>query len=329
MLIIDPDPQFRAGLEQELQAVEFVVGTAQTAEEAVIAFTAAVPDVVVLDLSLGAQALLLMRQLLVRSPHVIVVLVSGTPSLAAIVSALHQGAQRFLMKPIRAEQIVGELAAPKHELGMASLEAEGVDRFFAISPGLLAIQSFEGFFTMVNPAWERTLGYTATELCATPYLELVHPDDRLKATDEAHEICGGKAVFRFRNRYRCKDGSYRWLAWSATPSVEHKLIYAAARDVTAVVRMEEGLRASNELLKRSAVLREKHIAATSAEHQALVDLNATLVHDIKNPLSVIVANYDYILDAYDGSADCLAALQDSRDAGQRILKLLDNLVDRR
>lgn len=334
VLIVDGDPRFRAELEHEFEAVEFAVATAQTAEDAVSAFATAVPDLVVLDLSFGAQALQLMRRWLVQAPDVVVVLVSGSPSFTGIISALNEGAKRFFIKPIRATQIVSELAASKHELGMASLDAEGVDRFFAISPGLLAIQDFNGYFKMVNPAWEKTLGYTAAELCATPYLELVHPEDRLKATDEAHEICAGKPVFRFRNRYRCKDDSYRWLAWSATPSVEHRLIYASARDITAVVRMEQGLRAANDLLKRSALKREQDIAASSVEHEALVELDrskdeatSSIVHDIKNPLSVILANYDFILDTYEGPADCLAALQDSQSAGRRILRLLNDLVD--
>lgn len=141
-------------------------------------------------------------------------------------------------------------------------------------------------------------------------------------------------MFRFRNRYRRKDGTYRWLAWSATPSPEHRLIYASARDVTAVVRLEQGLRASNELLKQAALAREQDIHETARAHEHLVELDrfkdeitATLVHDLKNPLSVIVANYDYIVESYDGPADCLEALRDSQAAGQRILRLLSNLVD--
>jgi PAS domain S-box-containing protein len=334
VLIVDGDPTFLADLEAQFQAAQFTVATAPNAEEASTVFEAVVPNLVILDVSLGTQSVELLRRWIARTPDVVVVLVAGTPSLPTIVSALSEGARRFFIKPVRATEIVHELATSKHELGTASMDDEGVDRFFAISPGLLAIQGFDGYFKMVNPAWERTLGYTAAELCATPYIDLIHPDDREKATDEALEVSAGKSVFRFRNRYRCKDGSYRWLSWSATPSIEHRLIYGSARDVTAVVRMEQGLRASNAILKRAIAEREIHIAASSEKHRALVELDrfkdevtATLVHDLKNPLSVIVANYDYILEAYEGSADCLAALQDSKSAGQRILRLLNNLVD--
>src|SRR6185295_2067265 len=111
-----------------------------------------------------------------------------------------------------------------------ALDAAGVDRFFAISPGLLCVEGFDGYFKMLNPAWEETLGYSIEELCSKPSIDFVHPDDRAKATDEAFEVCGGRTVFRFKNRYCCKDGTYRWLAWASAPSPAHRLIYGSARD---------------------------------------------------------------------------------------------------
>jgi len=334
VLIVDADPTFCAALARDFEAREFTVATAGSAETANAQFAAARPHLVVLDLSLGAAVHALLRDWKRDAPEVVIVLVSGNPSFAPVVGALNEGARRFFGKPVTAEVLASELTHQTHTLGMAGLDPDGVDRFFAISPGLLALQGFDGFFKMVNPAWERTLGYTADELCAIPFAELLHPDDRVTATDEAIETTNRQTVFRFRNRYRCKDGSYRWLAWSATPSPEHRLIYASARDVTATVRMEQGLRASNDLLKRAVSMRDKDLRETMLKHETLVELDrfkdevtATLVHDLKNPLSVIVANYDYILETFDGSQDALEALQDSQQAGHRILRMLANLVD--
>ena len=87
--------------------------------------------------------------------------------------------------------------------------------------------TFVGLETLIGAVPERMSPEEA-------YDAAVHPEDREKATDEALEVKGTHTVFRFRNRYRCKDGSYRWLAWSATPSPKHRLIYASARDVTPV-----------------------------------------------------------------------------------------------
>jgi PAS domain S-box-containing protein len=117
------------------------------------------------------------------------------------------------------------------------------DLFFDISIDLLAVGTFDGYFTRLNPAWEEVLGYTFAELMAKPYLDFVHPDDRDSTVDAAQDIGTDKSVISFENRYRCKDGSYRWLLWNAIPNPERGLFYAIARDITdrkqAQVMLEE------------------------------------------------------------------------------------------
>ena len=335
VLVVDGDPAFGHSIAAEFAAHACTVESVGTAEEAVARVAAAPPDLVLLDPYLpNGAALTLIRRWKVERPTLVILLVSGNASLAVVVDALREGARDFFIKPVRARELLDELEerptaeagrrspllAANHQLCSASLKADGVDRFFAITPGLLSIAGFDGYFKMLNPAWEKMLGYTVDELCAKPYLDLIHPDDRVKATDEALEVRAGRSVFRFKDRYRCKDGTYRWLEWMAMPSPTHRLIYAAARDVTKNVRMEQGLRESNERLKIDN-------DALAQVGQFKDEVTAMIVHDLKSPLSVIVANYDYILEGFEGSADCLEALHDSRDAGRRMLRLLANLVD--
>jgi PAS domain S-box-containing protein len=349
VLVIAGDPSFAASLEPDFEAFGFEVQTVTTAEEATARLVAAPPDLVLLDLYLSHGATLdLLRVWKAQHPALKVVLTSQSASLTAVVGALKEGANCFFARPVSVAAILGELeeqpppqnhflsplVATNHRLGSAALRAEGVDRFFAISSGLLSVAGFDGYFKMLNPAWEKVLGYSIDELCATPYLDLVHPDDRDKATDEALELRGGQTVFHFRNRYRRKDGSYRWLSWIATPYAAQELIYASARDVTNIVRMEQGLRESNMRLKGEVANRDQQLRESSAKNDTLVELvrfkdevASMIVHDLKNPLSVVVANYDYLLEGFEGSADCLEALRDSRNAGQRMLRLLANLVD--
>jgi PAS domain S-box-containing protein len=109
---------------------------------------------------------------------------------------------------------------------------DDLDRIFNLSPDLAAVADFEGHFTRVNPAVENVLGYTPEEFLATPYAELVHPDDRERTEREAAAIAQGKRTLQFTNRYRHKDGSYRTLEWTSTPVVEDGLMYGVARDVT-------------------------------------------------------------------------------------------------
>lgn len=347
VLIVDSDPSFGRSLEEEFKTRAFDVETAATSDEAIAKVAAARPDLVVLDPYLP-DGVRLLRLWKAEAPGMVVILVSGSASLNVVVDALKEGARRFFTKPVSASALLDELeerqstrqpylsplVAADHNLGSAALNAEGVDRFFAISPGLMCVLGFDGYFKMLNPAWEKTLGYSVDELCSKPHLDLVHPEDREKATDEALEVREGHTVFHFRNRYRCKDGSYRWLAWSATPSPAHRLIYASARDVTNSVRMEHGLRESNRWLKGVVASGERLLRASNVKNDTLEELGrfkddvaAMIVHDLKNPLAVIISNYDYILDGFEGSADCLEALQDSQVAGRRMLRLLANLVD--
>jgi PAS domain S-box-containing protein len=347
VLVVAADPSFAASLEPEFKAFGFEVETVTTAEGATARVVAALPDLVLLDLYLSHGAALdLLRLWKSQHPRMKVVLTSQSASLSAVVGALKEGASCFFARPVNVGAILEELekspqnpylsplVETNHLLGSEALRAEGVDRFFAVSSGLLSVAGFDGYFKMLNPAWEKVLGYSIDELCAKPYLDLVHPDDRDKATDEALELRGGQTVFHFRNRYRCKDGAYRWLSWIATPSPAHGLIYASARDVTNIVRMEQGLRESNKRLKGEVANRDQQLRESSAKNQTLAELvrfkdevASMIVHDLKNPLSVVVANYDYLLDGFEGSADCLEALQDSRNAGQRMLRLLANLID--
>ena len=106
---------------------------------------------------------------------------------------------------------------------------------------MVCIAGFDGYFKVVNRAWERTLGFTEEELLARPYMELIHPDDREKTIAEAQKIAAGTETIFFQNRYQCKDGTYKWLSWSSAPAVEEGLIYAVARDITQQKRLNQRL----------------------------------------------------------------------------------------
>ena len=109
---------------------------------------------------------------------------------------------------------------------------EDRDRFFQLSHDMLAIIDKNGYFIQLNPAWTETLGYTLQELGAQPYIEFVHPDDQAASMVEAEFVAQGNSTIDFENRYRARDGSYRWISWSAAPFVEQKLLYCVARDIT-------------------------------------------------------------------------------------------------
>jgi PAS domain S-box-containing protein len=123
------------------------------------------------------------------------------------------------------------------------------DRFFNLTRDMLCIAGFDGYFKRVNSAWEESIGYSQRELLAKPFIEFVHPEDREKTIAETKRLELGKETINFENRYRCKNGTYRWLTWSARSLVREQIIFASARDLTERKQMEESLRQSEERIR--------------------------------------------------------------------------------
>jgi len=168
------------------------------------------------------------------------------------------GVMEFFSREIRQpdEALLAMLARVGAQIGqfMERLRVEEeLDRFFTLSLDMLCVAGFDGYFKRVNPAWTRVLGYTSEELLAQPYMEFVHPDDRNPTSDAASTLNVGGEVMAFENRYRAKDGSYRWLEWCSVPYPHERTIYGAARDVTerkeataTIARYSKDLKAARE-----------------------------------------------------------------------------------
>jgi PAS domain S-box-containing protein len=149
----------------------------------------------------------------------------------------------------RAQEALRSSEARLRELN-AGLERQISERLLArgrtwqISPELLGVADASGFFTNSNPAWSQMLGWTEEEIARTPLLDFVHPDDRERTRAALEALTRGDPVLRIENRYRCMDGSYRWISWVAVP--EGGRFYCSGRDVTAEKEQEA------ELAKRTA-----------------------------------------------------------------------------
>ncbi len=118
-------------------------------------------------------------------------------------------------------------------------KTEELDRFFSINLDLLCIADLEGTFVRVNKAWETILGYPAAYLEGKKFLDFVHPEDIQKTLEAISLLSYQDAVRGFVNRYLCYDGTYKYIEWYSQPY--GNLIYAAARDITARIEMEDAL----------------------------------------------------------------------------------------
>jgi PAS domain S-box-containing protein len=191
--------------------------------------------------------------------------------------------------------------------------AEGeLATLFRMSRDMLCVADFDGRFRRLNPAWEETLGHTREELMAVPYIEFVHPDDREATIAEAQSLSAGSGTVLFENRYRCKDGSYRWLAWKAAPLPEHGLVYASARDVTEQKLVSQELRRARE--------------AADAANRAKGDFLANMSHEIRTPLNGVIGMAELLLDTrLDAEQrEYLLALKDSAES---LLGVVNDILD--
>jgi formate hydrogenlyase transcriptional activator len=117
---------------------------------------------------------------------------------------------------------------------------EELDQFFSVALDLLCIANTDGYFVRLNPSWERTLGHSREELMAKRFFDFVHPEDLEKTRHAVSTLASQQKLISYENRYRCKDGTYRRLEWTAVAA--GNLIYAAARPVTDRKHASEAVR---------------------------------------------------------------------------------------
>jgi PAS domain S-box-containing protein len=149
-----------------------------------------------------------------------------------------------------------------------------------LSPDLLGALNSQGYFETSNPAWETVLGWSEAEVASMSIFELLHPDDRehTRAGFELTQV--GQPALRFVNRYRCKDGSYRWISWVGIP--EDGFVYCTGRDVTAERAAEIELAAIRETLRQSQKI------------EAIGRLTGGIAHDFNNLLTGIIGSLDIV-----------------------------------
>ena len=185
--------------------------------------------------------------------------------------------------------------------------------YFELSPDLLCIAGYDGYFKKINPAVSKLLGYTMDELYARPINDFVFCADKRTTNQVRDELTKAKPLLNFENRYKTKSGEIVWLSWTSYPIESDKVIFAIAKNITHKKRLEAD---------RSALL-----TRLSNTNRDLKQLTYTTTHDLRSPVNNVLAVLD-MLDISkvtdDEAAELIKILKLS---GEYLKESLDNYVD--
>lgn len=169
----------------------------------------------------------------------------------------------------------------EHRRELAAMRAQR-NRFFSLSLDLLCVVGSDGLPKELNASWEEVLGFSRAELMKSKLEDLVHPDDRASARERVQRLSEtGGIILSWENRIRRRDGSYRWLLWSAAGVPLERVYYAAARDITERREMEEEVRRLNADLEARVLERTAQLEAANKELEAF---SYSVSHDLRAPL---------------------------------------------
>ncbi|HVT07270.1 MAG TPA: PAS domain-containing protein [Polyangia bacterium] len=209
--------------------------------------------------------------------------------------------------PIRCDgEIIGLIAITNDVTEQRRGEADR-DRFFSLSLDMFVVVNAKGEFKRINPAFGETLGYRSTELRATPFIDLVHADDRSRTLETFERVLHGTQIFDFENRLVRKDGQDRVFSWRATIDPITHDVYGVARDVTAQRGLEAQLRQAQKM-------------------EAVGQLAGGIAHDFNNLMLAILANAEAARSAVGGASETAACLAEIEAAGRRAATLTNQLL---
>lgn len=194
-------------------------------------------------------------------------------------------------------------------------QAQERDRVWNLSQDLLAVSDATGRIVSVNPAWHATLGWPADDLIGNNTEWLIHPDDLARSRTALAALVAGRTAKHFENRFKHRDGSYRWLSWFAVP--DRGLIYASGRDITSLKRTQDQVHKLRRELDHDS------------RRTSVGEMTASIAHEIRQPLAAIVTNADAGLRWLSRpSPDLLEtrnALNQIAKAGSRITEVIESV----
>ena len=187
------------------------------------------------------------------------------------------------------------------------------EHFFELSPDLLCIAGFDGYFKRINPAVSKLLGYTNEELFSKPINEFVYHEDQDVTAMARKEISKSNPLLNFENRYVTKNGEIVWLSWTSMPVDKDKLVFAIAKNVTHKKTLEE---------ERNLLL-----ANLTKINTDLKQLTYTTSHDLRSPVNNLLSVFSLLDVSKINDEETLEFIAVLKSASESLKKNLNDYVD--
>lgn len=184
---------------------------------------------------------------------------------------------------------------------------------------LNVIAGFDGSFKRVSTSWSTFTGWTEEELTSTPYIKFVHSHDKAATLQAMQYLKEGHKLFTFENRFRCKDGSYRWFLWGCEPDLRSQIIYCSAVDITERKKSEEKLINSKKDLESIAMKLQE-------QNRQLDEFAHIISHNLRSPVGNIQALIN-LLDTNSTMEDYKVIFEKLKNVAKNLGETMNDLMD--
>jgi PAS domain S-box-containing protein len=154
------------------------------------------------------------------------------------------------------------------------------EKFFDVTPDLLCVAGFDGYFKRINPAVSELLGYSTEELLSRPIDDFVYHEDKKTTSNARNDLRSKIPLFNFENRYLTKKGAIVWLLWTSLPIEDEKHVYAIAKNITYKKELEEE--------------RNLNLAELTKINSDYKQLTYTSAHDLRSPVNNLLSVFELL-----------------------------------